>query len=197
MAIDPDSFVLRTPRALLALPDERAARRMVEFYAENRAHLEPWEPPRPPDFYTEGHWVERLLTNRLDAVAERSLRLVIFDGDDGLDGSVLGGVSITNIVRGPLQSCAMGYNLARRVEGRGLMREAVAAVIEHVWDGLRLHRIEASYVPTNERSARLLRRLGFVVEGYSRDFLYTGGRWADHVRTALLNPRFPDPWNGP
>lgn len=195
-ALDGDGFALRTPRLVLALPGAGAAARMVAFYEENRAHLEPWDPPRPADFYTAGHWVEKLERNRADAAADRSLRLVVFDGAAGVDGEVLGMVSLTNIVRGPLQSCALGYAVARRAEGRGLMREAVAAVIDHVWDGLALHRIEASYVPTNERSGRLLRRLGFVVEGYSRDYLYTGGRWADHVRTALVNPRYPEPWNG-
>ena len=196
MAIDPAGFALRTPRLLLVLPGAAAARRMVEFFDDNRAHLEPWEPQRAPDFYTEGHWVEKLERNREDAAAERSLRVVLFDAAEGPGGAVLGGVSITNIIRGPLQACALGYQLARHVEGRGLMREAVAAVIDHVWDGLRLHRIEASYVPTNERSARLLRRLGFVVEGYARDYLYLAGRWTDNVRTALTNPRFPEGWKG-
>jgi ribosomal-protein-alanine N-acetyltransferase len=197
MGVDPDRFELRTPRTLLALPDARAARQMLAFVVDNRAHLEPWEPPRPDDYYTAGHWEQKLAENRADAAAERSLRMVIFDAAAGQGGPVLGIVTLTNIVRGPLMACALGYSVARRVEGQGIAREAVAATIEHVWDGLGLHRIEASYAPTNERSGRLLRRLGFVVEGYSRDYLFTGGRWTDHVRTALINPRFPEPWSGP
>ena len=42
-------------------------------------------------------------------------------------------------------------------------------------------------MPTNERSARLLRRLGFAVEGYARDYLLLDGQWRDHVMTALIN----------
>ena len=38
-----------------------------------------------------------------------------------------------------------------------------------------LHRIQANYVPRNERSGGLLRRLGFVVEGYARDYLLLNG----------------------
>ena len=49
----------------------------------------------------------------------------------------------------------------------------------------------ANYMPINERSGRLLRSLGFQVEGYARDYLYVGGAWRDHVLTALTNPN-PD-----
>jgi ribosomal-protein-alanine N-acetyltransferase len=45
----------------------------------------------------------------------------------------------------------------------------------------------ANYLPTNERSARLLRRLGFVIEGSARDYLFVGGQFRDHVLTALTN----------
>jgi ribosomal-protein-alanine N-acetyltransferase len=198
MELDPDRFALRTARLVLALPGARGARRVLDFHLDNREHLEPWEPPRAPGFYSEAFWIDRLERERDDAIAGRTLRLSLFDAAAaGPHGAVLGSVSITNVIRGPLQACALGYNLARRLEGQGFMREAVSAVIDHVWDVMRLHRIEAAYVPANERSGRLLRRLGFVVEGYSRDYLFTGGRWKDHLRTALTNPRFPEPWSGP
>jgi ribosomal-protein-alanine N-acetyltransferase len=37
------------------------------------------------------------------------------------------------------------------------------------------------------RSGRLLRALGFVVEGYARDYLQINGRWEDHILTSLTN----------
>ena len=75
-----------------------------------------------------------------------------------------------------------------------LMTEAVAAAIRYAFEDLRLHRVKAAYLPTNERSGRLLRRLGFVVEGYARDYLLIQGRWQDQVLVALINPdwRAPD-----
>ena len=42
------------------------------------------------------------------------------------------------------------------------------------------------YQPNNERSGRLLRSLGFTVEGYARDYLYIDGAWRDHVLTAKI-----------
>jgi [ribosomal protein S5]-alanine N-acetyltransferase len=196
MGIEPATFELVTERLVLRLPGADAAPRVAAYYAENRAHHGPWEPPRAAEFFTAPYWKERLEVCRAEALVEHSLRLIAFGRGDP-DGEVHGIVSLTNIVRGPLQACSMGYNLAKRLEGQGYMYEAVVAVIDHVWDGLGLHRIEAAYMPTNERSGRLLRRLGFVVEGYSRDYLFTGGRWTDQLRTALINPRFPESWNAP
>jgi ribosomal-protein-alanine N-acetyltransferase len=49
----------------------------------------------------------------------------------------------------------------------------------------------ANYRPENERSGRLLQRLGFAREGYARDYLFIDGAWRDHVLTSLTTPR-PD-----
>jgi len=45
----------------------------------------------------------------------------------------------------------------------------------------------SSYLPTHERSGRLLRRLGFTVEGYARDYLLLDGEWRDHILTSLVS----------
>jgi ribosomal-protein-alanine N-acetyltransferase len=46
----------------------------------------------------------------------------------------------------------------------------------------------AGYVPHNIRSAAVLRRAGFTVEGYARDYILINGRWEDHILTAITNP---------
>ncbi len=55
----------------------------------------------------------------------------------------------------------VGYELAPAYQGRGLMREALSAVLGFGFDRMRLERVEANVVPGNEPSLRLLRRLGF------------------------------------
>ncbi len=84
----------------------------------------------------------------------------------------------------------LGYAIDHAHEGQGLMREALEATIEHVFAVLRLHRIQANYVPDNARSGRLLERLGFVREGLAKDYLFIDGAWRDHVLAARLSPAF-------
>lgn len=55
----------------------------------------------------------------------------------------------------------VGYELAPAWQGRGLMREALSAVLGFGFDRMRLARVEANVVPENEQSLRLLRHLGF------------------------------------
>lgn len=183
---------ISTPRLLLTLPDPDAAATVLDYYAFNREHFTSWSPPLPGDFYTEGFWRDRLERNRREHEEGASLRLFVFDRT-APGGPPIGHCNFTEVVRGPLQACFLGYGCDRRSEGRGIMTEALSAAIAHAFTSMSLHRIQANYRPINERSGRLLRRLGFVVEGYARDYLYIDGEWRDHVLTAITNPRWKAP----
>lgn len=165
---------------------------MLAHYAENRAHLAAWSPPHPPGFYSEEFWRWRLEESRNEYVADQSLRLAMLARDDP-EGAVLGTVNFTQFVRGPFQACSLGYGIDYRHQGQGLMHEALTAAIEYVFGRLAMHRIAANYIPTNERSARLLERLGFEKEGFARSYLYIDGAWRDHVLTALTNHSLTSP----
>jgi ribosomal-protein-alanine N-acetyltransferase len=178
---------IESERLLLTMPPPESAARLVAYATENEAHLARWEPPRPEGYFGIDWWYRRLEQNRDELAHDQSLRLAIFRRDDP-EGPVLGHVNFNSIVRGASQAATLGYSLDHRHEGRGLMSEALAAAIPHVFRDLGLHRIQANYIPTNERSGRVLRRLGFVVEGYARDYLFIGGAWRDHVLTSLTNP---------
>ncbi len=180
---------LATGRLVLEVLEPEEAPRVVRFFARNEAHLAPWEPPRSAGFLTDDFWRERLARNRLEAMNDQSLRFFLVEGAE-----VVGTLNLTNFMRGPFQACFLGYSIDRDHEGRGFMSEALRAAVGHVWKELRLHRIMANHLPENVRSARLLRKLGFVVEGYARDYLYIAGAWRDHVLTALTNP---DPCSPP
>jgi len=106
---------------------------------------------------------------------------------------VLGTCNLTQIHRGPSQSCNLGYTLDVDAVGHGFLTEALETVILFAFEKLHLHRIEANYIPTNERSGRVLRRLGFTVEGYARDYLDIAGAWRDHILTARTNSALAAP----
>ncbi|HEV2676562.1 MAG TPA: GNAT family N-acetyltransferase [Aliidongia sp.] len=178
---------IETPRLTLTLAPPEAAPRVVAYQRENWDHMARWSGPRGSDELSVANWRRRLEQFAADEKAGMALRLMLFTERD-LAGPVRGVVNFTQIFRGPFQACYLGYALDYRLEGRGLMREALEAAIRHVFDVLKLHRIMVNYMPANERSAALARRLGFVPEGIARDYLYIDGAWRDHVLTALTNP---------
>jgi ribosomal-protein-alanine N-acetyltransferase len=63
----------------------------------------------------------------------------------------------------------LGYDLARDYWRRGLMSEAVAAVLRFGFEQMALHRVEATVLTGNTASAALLSRAGFQREGVSAE----------------------------
>lgn len=185
-----DRVQLSTPRLELraALPTEAAL--VVDYFARNRTHLSAWEPAPPPRFYEVPFWEQRLEQYGAEEAEGRNVRLHLFERRTG---RVIGTVGVANIVRGAFHSAHLGFGLDERSQGSGLMREALEAVIEHAFGPMNLHRLEANHQPHNLKSAGLLRRLGFVPQGYARDYLFIAGEWRDHVQTALLNPHWVRP----
>jgi ribosomal-protein-alanine N-acetyltransferase len=179
---------IETDRLRITLGAPEAAARYAAYALENEEHLGRWEPPRPEGYFTEAYWYRRLEKNREEHARDLSLRLAMFGRADP-EGPLLGHINFSQIVRGSFQCCSLGYSLDHRCVGRGLMTEALRGAIAYVFEREGLHRIQANYIPTNERSGQVLRRLGFVVEGYARDYLFIGGAWRDHILTSLTRPR--------
>ncbi|MBV8036068.1 GNAT family protein [Roseateles sp.] len=101
-------------------------------------------------------------------------------------GELAGAINLTNIVMGAFRSGYLGYYAFAGFAGRGLMTAGLNAVVQHAFQGLGLHRVEANIQPGNAASIALVRRCGFQLEGYSPRYLKIGGRWRDHERWARL-----------
>jgi ribosomal-protein-alanine N-acetyltransferase len=109
------------------------------------------------------------------------------------DGRALvGAINVENIIRGYFHSAFLGYYAFTPHAGQGLMREGLVQAVDHAFDELTLHRLEANIQPWNERSIALVRSLGFRFEGLSPKYLRISGRWRDHERYALLS----EDWRG-
>lgn len=177
--------VLLTSRLIVRLLQHNDTTAIVNYYTENRAFLEPFEPFRPTNFYTRDFWSQQIEKSIIEFGYDRSLRLFLFKKDD--PRTIIGAVNFTNITQGILYSCSLGYSLAEKEQGNGYMNEALQSAIQYVFDEMNLHRITANYMPRNQRSANVLRRLGFTIEGYARDYLLINGKWEDHIRSSLIN----------
>jgi ribosomal-protein-alanine N-acetyltransferase len=159
------------------------------YFLRNREHLAKTLPLPPADFYSAAHWRARLARADEGYRADRLLHCFLFREQ----GEVIGTVNLSNFVRGAFQACHLGYSIDRECEGTGTMSAAVRLMITHAFGPLNLHRVMANYLPENERSARLLARLGFRIEGHASSYLQIAGSWRDHVLTSLVNETWSPP----
>lgn len=89
------------------------------------------------------------------------------------------------------QRAELGFALARDEWGKGLMREALGALIAFAFGPLDLARLEADVDPRNAASLGLLEHLGFVREGMLRERWRVAGQIQDSVMLGLLRREWP------
>jgi ribosomal-protein-alanine N-acetyltransferase len=102
------------------------------------------------------------------------------------DPTLIGTISFWN-VKYEHYRAEIGYALHPLFQGRGLMKEAMTAVINYGFDSLKLHSIEANVNPSNAPSIRLLERSGFIREAYHRENYYYNGHFLDSAIYSLIN----------
>ena len=157
------------------------------FYLENRDHLAPWEPARTDSYFTRENIEELVATRYKEFISRSALHLCALDAS-----RMVAEVNFTNIVTGAFQSCNLGFSVDQSLQGRGIMTKVLKAGIQIIFSDYGLHRIQANYMPSNQRSPRVLHRCGFQKEGFAKEYLCIAGKWEDHVLTSLINPNYRD-----
>lgn len=157
------------------------------YFIANKAFLKPWEPRREESFYTTAHWTQKLIKlNELHRLGLAYYLLII----DKQSKQMLGTVSFSNLSRFPFHACSLGYSLAESAQGRGVMTAAVKLALSYMFNVQNIHRVMASYMPRNHRSEAVLNRVGFIKEGFAKDYLLINGKWEDHNLTSIINPNW-------
>ena len=87
-------------------------------------------------------------------------------------------------------SAEVGYVLNPEYWGYGFAPEAVSAVMKFGFNELRLHRIEARYMVGNERSVRVMEKVGMTREGISRESLHVKGRYVSVGVCSILRSEY-------
>ncbi|BAY15380.1 ribosomal-protein-alanine acetyltransferase [Anabaenopsis circularis NIES-21] len=180
--------IITSDRLLLRIAIKEDIPQILKYFRENKAYLTPFYPQWVDDFFTEEYWEYQLENTFLEFIHDQSLKLFIFSKKN--PKLIVGTINFNNFIRGAAHFCYVGYSLAENEQGKGYMTEALKEAIQYVFDDLNFHRIMANYMPHNQRSGNVLKRLGFVVEGYARDYLLINGKWQDHILTSLINPHW-------
>ena len=155
-----------------------AARDAAEFLALNRAstklHRALVSPPMTPAQFTSFLKRSRQDTSACFLICRVS------------DRQIVGVINLSQIFMGPFRSAYLGYYIGAPYAGQGYMTEAMQLMLLYSFTRLKLHRVEANVQPSNLSSIALIKRAGFVREGYSPRYLKIAGRWRDHERWTML-----------
>ena len=176
--------VIRADRVMLRTPQMADYPAWAEIRAASRDFLTPWEPLWASDELSRASFRRRVRHYQRDLREDVGYALFVFASNSG---ALVGGLTLCNVRRGVTQACTLGYWIGRPHAHQGYMTAAVRAVIPFVFDSLELHRLEASCLPTNAASIKLLERTGFTREGMARRYLRINGVWQDHLLYALLD----------
>jgi [ribosomal protein S5]-alanine N-acetyltransferase len=155
----------------------------VALREASRDFLMPWEPTWPVDDLTRGAFRRRIRRYAEDQRTDQAYAFLVIRNSDN---ELVGGLTLANIRRGVAQAGSLGYWMGLPYVRGGYMTAAVRALIPFAFGTLRLHRLEAACIPANIASIRLLEKVGFVREGYAREYLCINGKWQDHLLYARL-----------
>lgn len=183
---------LETKNLILKTPTLDDLSELKSFENRNKAHLEKWE--SISELSRDEDYNHCLLTWRSECLEGRSARFFIFDKKSP---QIIGMCNLSQIFRGVFQACYLGYKIDHAYEGKGIMLEALQHTIQFAFEELKLHRIMANYMPINLRSAKLLNRLGFTIEGFAKNYLFISNHWEDHILTALTHEQWQTGLNNP
>lgn len=102
-------------------------------------------------------------------------------------GELIGTVGLNNLSI-PSKRTEIGYELLPTHWRKGIVAEAVEAVINYCFNELKLYRIGAVTFPQNEASYTLLLKLGFEKEGLLKGYLYQDNKSHDAFIFSLTQP---------
>lgn len=160
------------------------ARHTAALYAlvdGDRAHLRrylPWvDATRGP--HDSGMFIQTMLEH---FARSQSLSVGIFSEGE------LAGVLGYHLIDWGNRKTSLGYWLARRFEGRGLMTRAVRAMTHHAFTQLGLHRLEIRAATDNARSRAVAERAGYRLEGVCPGSEWLHDRFVDHAIYGALRP---------
>lgn len=160
---------------------------ILDLQLRNKDFFKKYSGTRTDDFYTLDYQLKSITTSISQREKDEKYSFGIFLKETD---ALIGGISLSEILRGPLQSCFIGYTLDKPHNGKGYMTEAVRLLVDFGFKELKLHRIEAGVMPHNLGSLRVLEKSGFHKEGIARKNVEINGKWEDHQVLAIINEAY-------
>ena len=118
-----------------------------------------------------------------------------FEADQGpnagiwVDGTFAGNVGC-HPISWANRNCSLGYWIDAAQQGKGLITRCCAAMLDYLFDELRLHRVEVRCGAGNTRSCAIPERLGFTREGLLRQAEWVNDRWVDLLVWGMIEEQW-------
>lgn len=175
---------LKEESIYVKLVEESDAQSLLTLKVNNKHFFQLFSGIREESFYTLQGQLERIRASIEAKNGDKGYLFLVYLNESE---EVIGAVSLSEVVRGNLQSCWIGYFLDKDHNGKGYMTEAVKLVINHAFRDLNFHRIEAGVMPHNTGSIKVLLKAGFHKEGIAKKNVKINGHWEDHQTLAIIN----------
>jgi ribosomal-protein-alanine N-acetyltransferase len=159
---------------LLTLAD---ATLLADYHKRNQEFHRPWSPLMPPDYITPAFQEQRLRNYFRRHSWGEQYRFGIFTRDPVL---LIGTITLAAVEREFFQNGRLGYSVDQQFQNQGVITANLKKVIQFSFEEQKLHRLEASIMPHNQASRRVLEKCGFEKIGYSPKYLQIQGVWQDH-----------------
>ncbi len=174
--LDGDDIYLRSPKA-------SDYQEWADIRAKNKDYLTPWTPAWTRNCLDKSQYIKLLKAQETESKFGTGRFFFIFDK---VTDKLIGGINLTRILGGVVESCTIGYWIAEEFSNKGLMSQAIGIIIEYCQDKLNLHRIEAACMQENIASQTVLKKHGFEAEGLAKEYLKINGKWQDHIVLAKI-----------
>jgi ribosomal-protein-serine acetyltransferase len=155
------------------------AEELFAVIERNRGHLRRWLP-----------WLDAVKTvederNFLLRSEEQAAGDVAFNCGIFVDGAIGGGIGVHPINRAD-RKVEIGYWIAAEHQGKGLVTAACRAVVDHLFQELKLNRVVIYCATGNLMSRAIPERLGFRFEGIHREAQWLYDHFVDLACYGML-----------
>ena len=168
------------------MPSDAAS--LLDMRTRNRDFFEPWEPDQSSQLFTLDGMTRDIEQRRRDWAADRRYSFLIEDDH----GGCIGGIILSNVIRGAFQNATVGYYVDEGNNGRGVATEALKQIVRFAFEEIGLHRVEASVMDHNARSKRVIAKAGLRHIGFAPRYLKLAGDWQDHHVFAITREEWKE-----
>jgi ribosomal-protein-alanine N-acetyltransferase len=179
------NFKLTTRRLEIKSLKKSDYKNWKEAYTSTGKKKNKWDfDPSPSDDEQKliKHYAEKLDRNNQYKKEDHLYSFAVFEKKTG---KIIASVMLMDISRNIFQNAYIGYHLLNPYWGQGYGKEIVRGALKIAFDHLNLHRVEAGIDPTNIRSIKLVKGVGFRKEGRSKNRLKVDGKWKDMMIYAI------------